>query len=100
MDSGSDGIVIPLSIAEYLGLDLVLDPKPINVVAAKVPCYTSKVDVIIGRGGNYCSPLENITVKIPQVGDTPILFGRNPIFELFTVTFFEKDKKFSLNPCK
>jgi len=99
LDSGSDGVVMPLEMAQYLGLDLVPDKKPMNVVGARIPCFTSKVDIIIGRAGRYCSTIDDVVVKIPQVGDTPILFGRNPVFELFTITFFEKDKKFLIKPC-
>jgi len=98
LDSGSDGIVIPLSTAKYLELELVKEEFPMEVVGRRVDRYKSKLSITIGRGGNYCSQIDDIEVNVPVEGDTPILFGRNPVFELFLITFNEKEKKFTMKP--
>jgi predicted aspartyl protease len=97
LDSGSDGVVIPLSTAEYLGLKLTEDSHPMNVVGRTVRQYKSKIDIIIGRGGRYTTISDNV-VSIPTEGDTPILLGRNPVFELYKILFIEAEKRFTMEP--
>ena len=71
-----------------------------KVVGAKIACYSAKVNIIIGRCGNYCSPLENVEVTVPkEEDDSPILFGRNPIFDYYTITFYEREKRYLMEPC-
>ena len=100
LDSGSDGVVLPLSMAKYMGLELVEKKSTMRVVGAKIACYSARVNIIIGRAGNFCSPLEAVEVTVPkEEDDSPILFGRNPVFEHFTVTFYETEKRYSMEPC-
>ena len=97
LDSGSDGIVIPLFIAK--SLDLALEPtNPMKVVGRMVDRYRSKVTIALGRGGRFCDPLPDVPVSIPLEGDSPIIFGRTPIFELFRITFVEAEHRFTLEP--
>ena len=88
LDSGSDGIVVPLDLVEYLELSIVSDDEPMRVVGREVERYTSKVNLILGRGGRYVN-LNNVDVSAPKEGKTPILIGRNPIFKLYEITFRE-----------
>jgi hypothetical protein len=98
LDSGSDGVIIPLELADYLGLPL-RDADPMKVADGKsTPRWTSEVSIILGRAGRYCPPINNVTVSIPREGDPPILLGRDPIFELYRITFIEAEKKFLMDP--
>jgi hypothetical protein len=100
LDSGSDGVIIPLDLAKYLGLPL-RDADPMKVADGKsTPRWTSEVSIILGRAGRYCSPIDNVTVSIPRDGDPPILLGRDPIFQLYKITFIEAEKKFLMDPYK
>jgi hypothetical protein len=97
LDSGSDGIVIPLFLAKSLDLDLE-ECEPMKVVGRLVERYRSKATITLGRGGRFCDPLPDVPVNIPKEGDSPIIFGRLPIFELFRITFVEKEHRFSMEP--
>ena len=98
LDSGSDGVVLPRGIADYLGLELKSGETPMRVADGKsVKRYISKAHLTIGRGGRYCDPVE-AEVSIPAEGDPPILIGRAPIFRLFVITFIEAEKRFEMKP--
>lgn len=98
LDSGSDGVVVPRGIADYLELELKPAETPMRVADGKsVKRFISKVYLTIGRGGRYCDPIE-AEVSIPAEGDPPILIGRDPIFRLFVITFVEAEKRFEMKP--
>ena len=98
LDSGSDGIVIPMGLAKYLGLDLRSSPRPMRVANGRdVERLTAKAFITLGRGGRCCDPIE-VTVSIPADGDPPVLIGREPIFRLFVVTFVDAEKRFEMKP--
>jgi len=98
LDSGSDGVVIPMQLAHYLGLDLE-EASPMHVVGrAQIERYSSKVTLVLGRGGRYCTPIHDVEVSVPAEGDTPIILGRDPVFELYTVKFIEAEKRFEMDP--
>jgi hypothetical protein len=97
LDSGSDGIVIPLFLAKSLNLELEKS-EPMKVVGRMVDRFRSKATVTLGRAGRFCEPLKDIPVNIPLEGDFPIIFGRAPIFELFRITFVEAERRFTMEP--
>lgn len=97
LDSGSDGIVIPLFLARSLGLELE-KYEPMKVVGRMVERYRSKAAITLGRAGRFCDPLLDVPVNIPMEGDFPIIFGRTPIFELFRITFIEAEHRFTMEP--
>lgn len=98
LDSGSDGIVLPKSLAEYLELELKAAETPIRVADGKsVERYISRADLTIGRAGRYCDPID-AEVTVPAEGRPPILIGRDPIFRLFVITFVEAEKRLELKP--
>lgn len=99
LDSGSDTIVLPLGLAKFLELDLILEEEPMRVVGAEVKRYISKVNLTIGRGGREV-PLSNLKVSIPEKGKTPIIIGRKPVFELYEVTFIEAERTLIMMPYK
>ncbi len=97
LDSGSDGLVLPLGVAKFLGLRLKQEDKAMRVVGREVPRYSARVNLRIGRGGRFFT-FPDVEAAIPIEGDTPILVGRKPLFESYKVTFIEPDLKFILDP--
>lgn len=98
LDSGSDGIILPLALAEHLKL-MLHDADSIQVAGGKsVPRWTAKVSVILGRAGRCCPPIKDVTVSIPKEGNPPVLLGRSPVFELYKITFIEAEKRFIMDP--
>jgi hypothetical protein len=98
LDSGSDGIVIPRSLAEYLDLKLRPAARPMRVANGKdVQRYTARASITLGRGGRCCSPID-AEVSVPAEGDPPLLIGREPMFRLFVITFVEAERRFEMRP--
>jgi len=98
LDSGADSTVLPLGLAEFLNLDLnPVNKKPMHVVGRKIERYVTKVSLILGRGGRLVT-IPDVTVSIPTEEDnnTPVILGRNPIFELYNITFIEAEKRFTM----
>ena len=77
----------------------IMPGKVAKVVGGIVDSYKSKALIIMGRGNRVCPPIE-VKVKIPAKGDTPIIIGREPIFELYRITFIEAEKYFIMEPYK
>jgi len=98
LDSGSDGIVIPRMLADYLGLALEESDKPMRIANGRsIRRLTARAHLMIGRGGRRCGPID-IEVSVPEEGDPPILIGREPVFRLFVITFVEAEKWFEMKP--
>lgn len=98
LDSGSDGIVIPRRLAEYLELDLRPAERPMRVANGRsVERLVSTATLTIGRDGRFCDPIR-AEVNVPSDGNPPILIGRVPVFKLFVVTFVEAEKRFEMKP--
>ena len=99
LDSGSDGIVIPKTLADYLGLSLKQSDKPMRIANGRsIRRLTARAHLTIGRGGRRCDPVD-IEVSVPEEGDPPIPIGREPVFRLFVITFVEAEKWFGIRPC-
>lgn len=98
MDSGADSCVINMATAKYLGLEMK-EARPMRVVGnSEVKAYKANVDFVID-GGKHSDPI-TVEVMIPAEGDTPILIGRKPFFELYKITFIEAELKFNMIPYK
>jgi len=98
LDSGSDGVVLPRSLAEYLGLELEPAETPMRVADGKgIERYVSRAHLTIGRAGRYCEPID-AEVTVPVEGIAPILVGRDPIFRLFVITFIEAENRLEMKP--
>lgn len=92
VDSGSDGNVIPKFLADRLKLDIE-DHRPMRVVGYnRVERWKANVNLTLGRGGNYVD-LSTVEVTIPKTGDSPVILGRKPLFELYDITFKEAIRK-------
>ena len=94
LDSGSDVTLIPRSHAEFLELDLSGKTFPIGGVGGgKLECVKSPVTIEVGG-----FLLLRKTVMVPLKGELyDVLFGRNPFFEEFDITFKENAKRVILN---
>lgn len=97
LDSGSDGIVLPRRIADYLELDLE-KAEPIRVVGSRTNRYRSRISISLGRAGRLCGPIKNIEISVLESDDTPIILGRDPIFKLYKITFIEPEYRFEMAP--
>jgi hypothetical protein len=96
LDSGSDGVVIPRSLADYLDLQLKPAARPMRVANGRdVQRYTAKASITLGRGGRCCGPID-AEVSVPAEGDPPLLIGREPIFRMFVITFVEAERRFEM----
>jgi len=60
--------------------------------------YSTKVGLILGRGGNEVDFGYVDAVYPEKEMDVPILIGRKPVFEEFKIIFEEYNKKFILIP--
>ena len=102
LDTGSDGIVLPMGAARYLELELEPKKKPMNVAGGlEVGQFKSKANLTIGRGGRFVD-FKDIEVTIPDTDPkqdkSPILIGRDPIFQYYEVTFIEAKRKVVMKP--
>jgi len=95
LDSGSDDILIPIGITEYLKLTLGEKLKS-DSAGGKIETYKIKIGVILGQGGRDVD-FGIVDAKATEI-DIPILIGRYPIFEEFQVVFEEYKKRVKLIP--
>lgn len=96
LDSGADCCVINIEMARQLDLDL-RKAQPMRVVGNDaVESYTARAELILGSG--KCTDPIPVEVRIPAVGDTPTLIGRDPVFSIYNITFIEREKKIQLVP--
>jgi len=96
LDSGSDGVVLPKTLADYLGLELKTAETPMRIADGRsVERYISRARLTIGRAGRYCDPVD-AEVTVPKEGRPPILIGRDPVFRLFVITFIEAEKRIEM----
>lgn len=99
LSTGSDEILIPKGMAEYLELPLT-GGKMIKGVGGEVQAGTATVEIILGTQGRF-TVLKNVEVRVLlESKNGPILIGRKPLFELYDVTFIEADLKFKMVPHK
>ena len=97
LDSGADGIVIPIGLAKSLNLDLAPAKRSMKVVAREVEYYLTQANLTIGRTGRLTT-FENVKIAVPKEGDTPVLIGRNPVFKYYNITFIEPERRFLMEP--
>jgi hypothetical protein len=98
LDSGSDGLVIPLSLARSLKLPFSDAPPMQTASGGDVKRFTSRVDLTIGRGGRYSGPFKGVEVSIPSEGNPPVLIGRDPVFTRYKITFIEAELRYLMEP--
>jgi hypothetical protein len=85
LDSGGDFIVIPMPIAEYLGLSLE-NAGEVDTAGGAVSLFKAYIDITIGKNGGFAEYKNNL-IHVSTRNDIPILLGRSPIFEDYEITF-------------
>ncbi len=97
LDSGSDITIIPLEVAEYLGLPLGKKEYEGKGVGTIVKTVITNVNITITDGKNtVCLRNAPVDVYIPQTkedGFNEIIIGRMPVFREFEITFKENQKR-------
>lgn len=95
LDSGSDFMLIPKDIAEYLNLELH-GSEEADAIGNKVETKKSMISLTVSDGKTNIY-LQNIPVKIlMQDGLKEVIVGRIPFFEEFDITFKENSKRIEL----
>lgn len=95
LDSGSDNILIPINLAEDLGLSLRDLPKPIGTAGGNRKGFETQCDFEFGRGGRV-EKYRNLKINVIDSTDAPVLIGRDPIFKQFKVIFEENLERITL----
>jgi len=88
LDSGGDFIVIPLPIAQYLGLELK-KAGTVDTAGGVTDLFKSKLDMIIGLKDKKVE-YKGLQIHVSTRNDIPVLIGRHPIFEDYEITFQKK----------
>ncbi len=95
LDSGSDFILIPKDIAEYLNLELHGNEEA-DAIGNKIEIKKSIVSLTVSDGKTNIY-LQNIPVKVlMQDGLKEVIVGRIPFFSEFDITFRENSKRIEL----
>lgn len=94
LDSGGDFIVIPMPIAQYLGLKLK-KAGAVDTAGGATMLYKSILNMIIG-GKNISHTYKDIEIHVSARNDIPVLLGRHPIFEDYEIIFQKRNNKLIL----
>lgn len=96
VDSGADYTVIPIELAEILGLDLSGHREQTSGVGGTI--YTKETSMIVQVKNAH----ENYNIKVPihvilkRDSKIPPLLGRKKFFDAFQITFNQKERKIIL----
>jgi len=99
LDSGADYSVIPQDVAELLGLKIDGKREKVRGIGGWMDSINEKIMVTIGKGHeNYTF---EILVKIilgstEEIGEIPIILGRDGFFDKFKITFDQINEKVNL----
>lgn len=85
LDSGGDFIVIPMPIANYLGLKLK-KAGDVDTAGGTTSLFKATLSMIIGDKDSNAI-YNNIQIHVSARNDIPVLLGRHPIFEDYEITF-------------
>ena len=96
LDSGGDFIVIPMPIAKYLGLKLK-KAGSVDTAGGETSLFKATLSMVIGKKDKNTT-YTNIQIHVSGRNDIPVLIGRHPIFEDYTITFNKKDNQLILKP--
>jgi hypothetical protein len=99
LDSGCDSIFLPKQITKFLKLPLG-DLMEAHGIDGPCKAYPTKIGLIIGIGGKAreCD-FGIVDAVIPiEERDTPILIGRQPVFDEYQIVFEQYRGKILLIP--
>jgi len=100
LDSGADVSVIPQDVAELLGLKLNGKKEKVRGIGGSIDSVNEKINVTISKGhDNYTF---NLLVKVilgsaEELGDIPIILGREGFFDKFKIIFDQANERVALN---
>jgi len=94
LDSGGDFIVIPMPIANYLGLKLK-KAGDVDTAGGTTSLFKATLSMVIGDKDNN-TIYNNIQIHVSNRNDIPVLLGRHPIFEDYEITFKHKKNQLIL----
>ena len=99
LDSGGDFIVIPMTIARYLGLKLK-KAGSVDTAGGTTVLFKATLSMTIGKKQDTAT-YQNIQIHVSARNDIPVLLGRHPIFEDYEITFKKQVNQLllkSINP--
>lgn len=94
LDSGGDFIVIPMPIANYLGLKLK-KAGSVDTAGGTTSIFKSTLTMALGCKENN-RVYDNIEIHVSGRNDIPVLIGRYPIFEDYEIIFKKRDNQLIL----
>ena len=94
LDSGGDFIVIPMPIANYLGLKLK-KAGSVDTAGGSTLLYKTNLNMIMGKKDKKAI-YNNIQIHVSVRNDIPVLIGRYPIFEDYEITFIKQKNQLIL----
>jgi len=101
IDSGSDYVLFPKSIAEALGIKLTNRTEEADGIGGKIKCKSGLATVIVRKGRNS-KILRNMRIRVQTDACSidEILLGRTPFFKHFKIEFNENAKRVVLKPVR
>jgi len=98
LDSGGDFIVIPMPIAQYLGLELE-EAGDVDTAGGTASLYKSTLNMSIEKDETV-NLYKNNLIHVSARNDIPVLLGRSPIFEDYEITFKKQKNQLILKHVK
>ena len=100
LDSGADVSVIPQDVAELLGLKLDGKREKVRGIGGWVDSVNEKINVTISKGHETYT--FEVLVKVilgsaEEIGDIPIILGREGFFDKFKIIFDQANERVALN---
>ena len=90
IDSGADMSVLPLEMAEQLGLDLARNINPCRGIGGETNIAEDKVRVRLTDGREVHDFEMPVKILLDARWDIPPLLGRQGFFTEFAITFNER----------
>lgn len=91
LDTGSDISIIPLEIAEILGIESKEEGEVIGITGNKMKVRHGNIKIIFGKERQEYQ--FTMPVLIPEKEGGQIIIGRLGFFENFKIIFSESEKK-------
>ena len=96
IDSGADNTVVPLDLAQFIGLSISGEQFNTKGIGGSVPVVSSKLSLVVEKGH------ESHVIDLPAIimttadDDVPLILGRNGFFEHFHITFKQDSERITL----
>jgi hypothetical protein len=100
LDSGADVSVIPQDVAQLLGLKLDGDKEKVRGIGGWIDSINEKINVTVSKGHETYTfevPVKIILGSSEQLGDIPIILGRDGFFDKFKIAFDQANERVTLS---